>query len=609
MKHKLSILLALALLLGGCAAPQDTQATVSPDRLAQFFDLHIEDPDLSYYVPGSVTELQTAGAFKFYLTDHADACELLSLGSGRLLLLSGDPTTLTVLEGESLLPAATYEAPCYLSSQDGSLHISESAIGFYDPASRTYTLLSHRLAQPRVITLPEDASGSAFLSSDETLLYYTAGTEIKALSLSLGVSHTLRQEEAALPGLQASLLDAQVLVYPEADSGRLVCIDAADGSRLGTLADTAPTYALGSRFLTEVQEADMRRLILSGPEGQLQEFDPGSKTGICIPLNGGVVTTLLRRNSTLVHYFDLEAGIRTGTASIASPMAILSAAREGDTLYLLCRSTESKLCRIYSWDLSRTTADGTRCLSPYYTADAPDAEGLAAVQAEADALGGKYGIRIALWEDALSLAPEGCGFTEEYLVDIYQRELGILDKLLASLPESFRASVLKGLTVSIVRQIQGSGTRCASERQVLPYWQGSHPHIAVATGKDFAESFLHGLGHILDSRILSTSNELDDWRSRNPSEFFYAYDYAAAPDAAWEGYTSGEQRCFVGLSATLHPQEDRAQLFAAAMGSDASVFRSDAMQEKLGALCAGIREGLLPKNYPDPLPWEAYLEK
>lgn len=614
MKYLLGSLLALMLMLGGCAA-QNTDATIAPETTVPPTAAPETEPEAPapLYIPGSRTECESNGAFRLYMPENSDCREILALGEDRLLLLSGSggATTLTVLSGEDLVLAAVYEAPCSLSIKDGSLYLSEEAIGYHDQSTGRYILLNHDLAQTHALTLPEDVTGTAYLSGDAKYLYYATETEMKALELSLGVCHTLRQQEGQHSALNGSFLGGSVLRYTQQLSdGSLqqVYVSSADGSTLSTGDGTEIFTAYADSYLAEIPEAGLRRLMWGRTGGAVREFDPGSQSCPYLFLPGGAVTISSEENVTAVHYFDLDTGKSVASGTLHGELTVIGAAMQADTVYLLCLDEKTQRCRIYGWDLTVSEdPEPSSCLLPWYTADQPDTDGLTALQGRADKLGETYGIHILLWQGAAHSAPEGCGFTAEYLTAVYQRDLAVLEAALEQLPMEFYNALGDGFTICLVRSIQGNGELCGMESSVLPYWQGSRPYIAVTVGESLTESFFHGLGHIVDSKVLSASSALDGWQSLNPREFFYSKSRTGEMDAAWQVYLEGEHRCFVDEISTQYPNEDRAQVFAAALGADPSVFETDAMQEKLLAICFGIREGLKLEAYSGTLPWEVWL--
>lgn len=606
MKYLLPLLLLAT--LTGCAA-QEQAPTDAPTEADSAYYFAVTEPTepAGLYIPGSQTENRSGGTFKLFMPKNGDCREILPLGENKLLLVSGGSTAtkLTLLTGEALVPAAVHEAPCVLSSADGSLYVSDDTIAYYAPMSNVFLFFNHDLMQTLVVSLPDDLTGSAYLSADGSQIYYTAGSGIKALDLSLGVARTLRKDETPLPGLTGSCLDGQVLSFQNG-AGQTVYLSAADGSTLRTDDGTANFTTQGGEYLAETWEAGIRRLIWSDAGTFIWEFDPGSQNCAYLQLPGGALTMDPAAEGTAVTYHDL-ANAKRHHAEFTSKLEILDGARLGDTMYLLCLDTGTQKQRIYSWALGDGEEDSS--LIPYYTAALPDSDALNRMQAQADGIGEKYGVNIQLWENAATGAPAGYSFEAEYLEDVYLRDLETVDAVLRKLPTEFYTALKNPLTIKLVRGITGNNTLCSLENMVLPYWDGASPCIAVTVGDHLTEGLLHGLGHMADSIMLSRSNEAYAWNDSNPWQFYYAFSYVNGVDDAWQVYLEGEHRHFVDGISTHYPKEDRAQFFAAALGGDASVFEADGMQDKLCMLCEALREALDLEEFPEILPWEQYLEE
>ena len=109
MKRILTLLLALCL-LSGCAqdVPETTAVTETAVTTAA------TTPD-GFYDPDSILQQQYSEGIRVYPLDRTDAYGLAAFRDG-LLLFSGDErTTLTVLRGEDLYPAAQLQLDFFLA--------------------------------------------------------------------------------------------------------------------------------------------------------------------------------------------------------------------------------------------------------------------------------------------------------------------------------------------------------------------------------------------------------------------------------------------------------------------------------------------------------------
>lgn len=237
---------------------------------------------------------------------------------------------------------------------------------------------------------------------------------------------------------------------------------------------------------------------------------------------------------------------------------------------------------------------------PYYTADAPDAEGLAKCQLLARQLEEKYGFRILLWEEAL----KEDGLTGEHLVPVIRRELAVLEQRLSVFPEGMlpeTAGHFPQLCLCLVRQ-RSDSLPCGQ------FWNGDMLCIALEAGSSGQELY-HGLFHAMETHVLSNSKALDRWDGLNPAGFVYDEDYGANAVRDSGIYLLGEHLAFPNHFSMSFPREDRAEVFAhAMMPGNGDLFRAELMQKKLAALCTGIREAFGLEDYEGVLLWEQYLD-
>ena len=133
--------------------------------------------------------------------------------------------------------------------------------------------------------------------------------------------------------------------------------------------------------------------------------------------------------------------------------------------------------------------------------------------------------------------------------------------------------------------------------------------MAIAAGQYAEQALYHELFHAMETHIFNNSIAFDQWETLNPSGFAYAYGYAANEQRDSGIYLQKEYRAFVDAYSMSFPKEDRARIFEYAMleGME-DLFQFPALQAKLQAVCAGLREAYSLKTHPDPLPWEQYLD-
>lgn len=236
----------------------------------------------------------------------------------------------------------------------------------------------------------------------------------------------------------------------------------------------------------------------------------------------------------------------------------------------------------------------------YYSAEKADAGGLEECRKEAMALEERYGIRVLLWDEV----PEGTADVGEHLVPVIRRELAVLEQRLSMFPEEMirqAAGHFSGLYFCPVRKMA----------ETLPcgaYRDGKSLYLLSESG-GAGKDFYHALFHALETAVFSRSHALDLWDERNPAGFLYDEDYDANRLRDSGIYLTGENRAFANRFSMSFPREDRAEVFALAMmPGNEGLFESSVMQEKLAALCRGIREAFGLEDHEGMLPWEQYLE-
>ena len=251
--------------------------------------------------------------------------------------------------------------------------------------------------------------------------------------------------------------------------------------------------------------------------------------------------------------------------------------------------------------------------SPYYTADSPDAAGLARCRAIAEEIGQTHGIQVLIGEEAAATEPWDYDLEPEYLVPVLLRELQLLQTRLAHYPDGFladTASHFSRLKLCLVRSIRGSTDSGSPDYTTgLQFQEGADTYVAIALGVPSEQALYHELFHVIETRILSESKAFDQWNDLNPAGFCYDYDYTANAQRDSGVYLFEDHRFFVDTYSMSFPKEDRARIMEYAMlpGME-DLFRSEGMQKKLKTLCHGIRDAYNLETYEAPLLWEQYLE-
>jgi hypothetical protein len=168
------------------------------------------------------------------------------------------------------------------------------------------------------------------------------------------------------------------------------------------------------------------------------------------------------------------------------------------------------------------------------------------------------------------------------------------------------------LTLCLVRSLRGSPESGSMEQaDGIQFWENDDSYVALALGDTLERTLYHEMYHVLESRLLSESIACYRWDELNPKGFDYDYDYIANQSRDGSEYLRSQDRSFVDTESMSFPQEDRARIFRYAMDDQlgGAYFTTVTMQEKLTAICKGIREAYGWKQSGEVFPWEQYLEK
>ncbi len=528
------------------------------------------------YQPDSQIEQDTAGAVRAYtLSDPVlDICQA---GGGVGLI---EEASLTVIQGENGSVTGTYDRT------ESLICTTDGAVLGYDPENFTLSYLGSSANAAQGWKLPEETEGTPLVSRIKGEIYYCIPGQVLALDMQTGITRRILEHTQSSLSLVNLCFDDTVLCleteegarYIRVENGQSVCNDTGLLS-LTTVDDT---------YLAKYREGSRELLIFGTGEGTACQLLAEDENAILTA--EGIVSW---NEEGLLSFYDLQIGNK---ATVAFPETPVKVAAEDACVWVLTEKT------LYRWDPAlsqdREEADYS---TPMYTAQAPDTEGLAQCQERVDQLNKTYGIKIAIWEDALE-QPGDYILTGEYQVPELQSLLDQLEPLLAQFPDRFLRSTVEAgwVRVSLVRAI-GSG------EPFVQYWAAGDCYIVLTSGCDVEEAFYTGLGWGVDSHILGNSRDLEYWNDLNPKGFDYDYDYESNAQRE-DTYISEGPRFFVDKRAMSFPTEDRARTFYyAMMPGNESVFEIPAIQKKLRLLCEGIREAYGLKKYAEALPWETYL--
>ncbi len=573
-------ILVLVLLLTGCAqnSPDPTNTTT------------VTTPIASISTEPSVPEAEPEAL----RTQNLDREYQALVPMGENLVLIGDGI-LSLYTPNGVAATAVISLPV---SDSGSLRVTQEHIVYYLAEENALVTLNQDLKEASRAVLQEAITGDPWISADGSALYYCTAAGIRVFDGKTGISRNLKVQEGDWLGITGALFDNQFLICQ---------LQQPDGSIRNLLvsAETGETTYEGDALANITASGDFYCCITDAewifgytdqqPQNLLVE-------GAIALASQQLAYTLTQDEAGLwLNLYDLSTGLRTAAVCFPDGAQLSQPVFWQDNLVVL---SGSQLC-FWDWTLS-PVEDETVYTAVRYTAEDPDVEGLAAFQAQAEALEAQYGIEILLWNDVTAVQPAGYSFAVEHRTRVYEAGFAALEAALARFPDGFfktAASWTEDGKIHIVlaRSITAPAGECGRQ-----YLLDRKVYIPLALDDSLEQTFYHGLGHIIDTLVLNNSGSFDDWRKTNPSGFAYDQNYGS-----WQNreskYLIGGNRYFVNSFAMTFPVEDRATLLEYALLPDnAQVFESKYMQAKLKRLKTGLREafGLKGEAYP----WEQYLQ-
>ena len=566
MKRLLALLLILVM-LAGCTVQRPEPTTEPTTEPTDSPTEPTSPPGAPLYIANSELEQQTAGAVKAYKAHkHFEAMQ--PLGDNLLVFLpQSSAADIHVYAGEELYLRFTSA----LLPANPAIQISDNGISYYNKSSREIVLLDADLNETDRIKLPENAMGTPVVDPQQKYAYFCTENEIRALDLETGIARLLRQVTATEQTVRDVCFDGRVLLCDVTDGNQdsyLAFIDTANGKLLGKDTESRTLETFGDAFLM----TDSNGNALYGTwDTEIVEFNPaGTQYRVWSALSlGGAVAVRTGTDRVILDFYTLETGLRTASVTLPGVAEVNSVVADSvrGCVWFLTTDTEGQklLCR---WDyaLSPVTEE-TVYLTPCYTEENPDEDGLTELQNRADKLGSTNGMEIRIWKNAVTAPWEN--LKADYRVSSFRNTLETMEQVLAAFPEGMIAklasiSATGSTSVSIVR---GAGETAQYHFQ----WNERSTYIALETGENGEAAFCEALYRVMDTYLLNSNSILDEWDSDNPVA-------------------------------------DRTQIFRYAMSADmAEFFEDEDNWDKLDQLCESIRDAFDLEDYEGVLLWEQYL--
>jgi len=605
MKRILLVILLLTVCLWGCAftdTPETTAGTTAAPEST-------EPEPTSLYVPGDAVEQQTQGAVKTYALERTGAQAAAMLGDKLVVFLEAGGTELMMVDpaAGTLLRSVTLN--CSIQPGTQTVRVTSQGIGYYDHSNRAVVVLDSQLREIARATLPENMIGTPVVSPALDRVYYCTENEIRVLEIKTGISRLLRQQQGAWTTLGQLYFDGAVLSYPDAAGNKTVYLDTATGALLDSAVGIEWMNTDGENYILQYLDAPVRikELLYGKRDQQPNKLNVTSDAVYPLIQSNGIVTADTT-NGLLLEYYDLDTGARTAQIQLSGEKKIVDLCSAGQAVWILNCDAETQQNVLYRWDLTASAVvDDTVYEGTWFTAETPDEAGLAACQAEADAIAEKYGVDIRIGNYALE-APCDYSMEAEFHVQIFREKLKTVDAALSKFPEGFWEKVGKvsdsgKLHICLVRKVADHVTG-------IQFWHDGDAYAAVQMNGDLEYNLYLELYMILDTYVFNNTSAMDTWDWQNPKKFSYFESYTYDPAQVNQDWLTGENRAFVDDFGMTYPREDRAQFFAAAMTEEnEAVFESETMQSKLKFFGKAIREAFKWKKDERSFPWEQYLSE
>lgn len=594
MKKGIWILLAV-LLLSGCAgqAPETTAPSTTAATEAT-----------GIYVADSQAELDTNGAVRAYALTE-DYSGLAKMGSKLLLLGSGG--RMDAFSGEELIPAGSVMLGDGIPVGTAGVSIGQLGVYYYDEGKNAVVCLNPVFAVTNTVLLPDEITGVPAVCPEAGEIYYCTGQELRALNMQTGISRLVRSMSGATLSIEAMYFDGRVLkcaVITESAANQSVYISAETGQTLSEDQNILSLQTHGDNYFLRRMDGMTEQLIFGKLKGEPSQLHiTGSFTGL--PALNSVLSWEGTQDGLTLTLYDLNKGTACASVSLGNvpiPVSILADPESG-CLWILTEAGEKMT--LYRWDPSKNpSSDTQKYTTELYTAENPDAQGLALCQERVKALNEQYGVQIAIWEDALADSGEFT-FTVEYQTGAVNAALDAIEDTLAIFPEDVFTESMPdgGICVNLVRSI-------STGEKAVHYWKDKSIHIALTVDGDLGSLLLRQIAFAIDSHCTVYSKNYDLWNKLNPSGFTYDLDYEVTAQRDDTEYLTGEDRAFADKRSMSFASEDRCAIFVYACQPDtAELFEAPVLQEKLYQICTAIREAYGLEDYTEAFLWEQYLDE
>ena len=577
MRRYLFLLIALALLLCGCAEqkPEQTDPTLPP-----------ETQPIEFYVPGSSVENDTNGEVRRYDIDE-DCLEIYN-ANGRLLILTEDGIRLIEGDNGTVIAALAMDAV-----HIENLQVLENGFSYYDVQNHSVQYLDAALNKINNEILTDDMA-SPIVSPDGKAIYYCQDNDIRVYEPDRKISRLLKTHTCEKQKLTGIYFDGKILeceVTATAGNTKIVYILTDNGKTVFDGTNVLHMYTHGQRYLMERVDGIVRHWAVGERDGAVNLLNTDDERMYSALGLNGVVGCSTQDDGIMLKFYNVISGQKTTSVFLKDfeePEIIVADPVNG-VLWLQMDGT-----KLLCWDVEEQSSETESVFTKLYTEESPDKAGLKKLNDRVSALNSKYGVRIRIWEEAVEVT-EGHNLKVEYQTDAISLMLDELESVFKEFPSRFiYKSISSRVRICLVRSIDG-------EVKGTQFWSDKYAFVVLSSGVDVRSEFMKAFGFVVDSHILGNSPVFDYWNGLNPEGFVYGSALNGTP-------VTGEKRAFVDAESMESATIDRSRVFWQAMEPDNSaMFQSETMQNKLNMLCRGIRDAWRLEDKKDVYPWEQYL--
>lgn len=600
MRKILWIPLAI-LLLAGCSQKQPTQPTVETQPTTATVTTQPTEPGM--YVLDSDIEKQTAGAVRAYMLEEGEwfglsavGTDVLVTGKDAMLLLTGEQGWVTKADVKDL-------------SADTEMDTHTTGVAYYDPASRTITVLNAQLQLVTQKVLPEEVIGAPVISMIRNEVYYFNGTEIRAMELTVGTSRSrlLRQQASMESLLPDDYFDGNVLscqVKNSLGEVRTEYFSSETGQTYSQEQGIGKMQTFKDRYFIERVDMQVQEIIFGVRNGEPQSFlltpTEGAALMPVLELNG-IVSFEEGSTGTNLSFYNLTTGKRTAQVLLPGINAMDAIYSDGAYIWVLAREGEKQV--LLRWELTLSpVADESIYIGPFYTPENPDMNGLQECIKLADTYESAYSVRLHIGTNAMTETGDHT-VVAEHQPQIIRGTLESMQPVLEKLQPIFASLARHGKRVqlSLVRSID-SGEEWVRFQHNKTWW------FLISSGADIEDVLFNGMAVPIESYVIGNSRdyEADRWNPLNPRDFIYTGGVNVEYNSQ---YLEGDTRAFANAEAMNSISEDRRSIiYNAMLGNNEEMFSSPIMQAKLHRICLGIREACDLQKSEKTYLWEQYLE-